>query len=39
VDHFDALADLLLELNPYIRKFTTSVVLKTLKRGLVVPVE
>ncbi len=39
VDHFDRLADGMMERNPNIRKFTTSVVLKTLKRGLVVPVE
>jgi Lrp/AsnC family transcriptional regulator, leucine-responsive regulatory protein len=39
VEHFDALADRMMELNPNIRKFTTSVVLKTLKRGLVVPIE
>lgn len=39
VDHFDRLADRMMECNANIRKFTTSVVLKTLKRGLVVPVE
>ncbi len=39
VEHFDALADSMMERNRNVRKFTTSVVLKTLKRGLVVPVE
>jgi Lrp/AsnC family leucine-responsive transcriptional regulator len=39
VDHFDALADRMMECNPNIRKFTTSVVLKTLKRTLVVDVD
>ncbi|MBW9115264.1 Lrp/AsnC family transcriptional regulator [Rhizobium cauense] len=39
VEHFDALADRMMELNRNIRKFTTSVVLKTLKRGLAVPVD
>ncbi|WP_413709955.1 Lrp/AsnC ligand binding domain-containing protein [Rhizobium sp. Rhizsp82] len=32
VEHFDVLADRMMELNRNIRKFTTSVVLKTLKR-------
>lgn len=39
VEHFDVLADRMMDLNPNIRKFTTSVVLKTLKRGLVVPID
>ncbi|MCC2610744.1 Lrp/AsnC family transcriptional regulator [Neorhizobium sp. Rsf11] len=39
VEHFDELADRMMELNPNIRKFTTSVVLKTLKRTLAVHVE
>lgn len=39
VEHFDVLADRMMELNPNIRKFTTSVVLKTLKRGLTVAVD
>ncbi len=39
VEHFDALADRMMELNPNVRKFTTSVVLKTLKRTLAVHLE
>ncbi|UIK03937.1 Lrp/AsnC family transcriptional regulator [Neorhizobium galegae] len=39
VEHFDVLADRMMEMNPNIRKFTTSVVLKTLKRTLAVHVE
>lgn len=39
VEHFDALADRMMERNANIRKFTTSVVLKTLKRTLAVTVE
>ena len=38
VDTFDALADRMMADNPNIRKFTTSVVLKQLKRSLEVPV-
>lgn len=34
VEHFDAFADRMMELHPNIRKFTTSVVLKTLKQTL-----
>lgn len=39
VEHFDTLADRMMERNANIRKFTTSVVLKTLKRTLAVMVE
>ncbi|MDR6816642.1 Lrp/AsnC family leucine-responsive transcriptional regulator [Neorhizobium sp. 2083] len=39
VEHFDTLADRMMERNANIRKFTTSVVLKTLKRTLAVTVE
>lgn len=39
VEHFDALADRMMELNRNIRKFTTSVVLKTLKRTLAVHID
>lgn len=39
VEHFDMLADRMMALNRNIRKFTTSVVLKTLKRTLTVPVD
>jgi len=39
VEHFDVLADRMMELNRNIRKFTTSVVLKTLKRTLAVHVD
>ncbi|MGL4489383.1 MAG: Lrp/AsnC ligand binding domain-containing protein [Rhizobiaceae bacterium] len=38
VDDFDALMERMTEQNPNIRKFTTSLALKTLKRGLIVPV-
>ena len=38
IDTFDALADRMMADNPNIRKFTTSVVLKQLKRSLEVPV-
>lgn len=34
IEHFDAFADRMMERNPNIRKFTTSVVLKTLKQTL-----
>jgi len=37
VESFDALADQMLAENPNVRKFTTSVVLKLLKRTLAVP--
>lgn len=39
VEHFDELADRMMMRNPNIRKFTTSVVLKTLKRTLAVNVD
>jgi len=39
IDAFDALMERLTTDNRNIRKFTTSVVLKTVKRGLAVPVE
>lgn len=39
VEHFDAFADRMMELHPNIRKFTTSVVLKTLKQTLAVHLE
>ena len=38
IESFDALMERLVSENRNIRKFTTSVVLKTLKRGLAVPV-
>lgn len=38
VEDFDALMDRLMEANRNVRKFTTSLALKTLKRGLAVPV-
>ncbi|MEA2946040.1 MAG: Lrp/AsnC family transcriptional regulator, leucine-responsive regulatory protein [Alphaproteobacteria bacterium] len=38
IEDFDALMEQLMEQNRNVRKFTTSVALKTLKRGLVVPV-
>jgi Lrp/AsnC family leucine-responsive transcriptional regulator len=38
IEEFDALMEQLMEQNRNVRKFTTSVALKTLKRGLVVPV-
>ncbi len=38
IDDFDAVADRMMAENPNIRKFTTSVVLKHLKRTLQVPV-
>jgi Lrp/AsnC family leucine-responsive transcriptional regulator len=38
VEDFDALMERLMEANRNVRKFTTSVALKTLKRGLAVPV-
>ncbi|MFC3165925.1 Lrp/AsnC family transcriptional regulator [Ciceribacter thiooxidans] len=37
IDDFDTLAERLVNENPNVRKFTTHVVLKTLKRGLAVP--
>ncbi|MBC7799693.1 MAG: Lrp/AsnC family transcriptional regulator [Gemmatimonadaceae bacterium] len=36
---FDRLTERMMEANPNIRKFTTSVVLKTLKRTLEIPIE
>lgn len=38
VEHFDALADAMMAQNPNIRKFTTRVVLKSLKSTLELPV-
>lgn len=38
IEHFDKLAEQMMSDNPNIRKFTTSVVLKQLKRSLHVPV-
>jgi Lrp/AsnC family transcriptional regulator, leucine-responsive regulatory protein len=37
VEDFDALMSTLLDQNPNVRKYTTSVVLKTLKRSMAVP--
>ena len=37
IDDFDTLAERLVNENPNVRKFTTHVVLKTLKRGLAIP--
>jgi Lrp/AsnC family transcriptional regulator, leucine-responsive regulatory protein len=37
IEEFDGLAERLMNENPNIRKFTTNVVLKTLKRGLALP--
>lgn len=39
IDDFDTLAEHLVNENPNVRKFTTHVVLKTLKRGLAVPLK
>lgn len=39
IDDFDTLAERLVNENPNVRKFTTHVVLKTLKRGLAVPLK
>jgi Lrp/AsnC family transcriptional regulator, leucine-responsive regulatory protein len=39
IEDFDALMERLMTENRNVRKFTTSVALKTLKRGLAVPVE
>lgn len=39
IEHFDTFADRMMERHPNIRKFTTSVVLKTLKHTLAVHVE
>jgi Lrp/AsnC family transcriptional regulator, leucine-responsive regulatory protein len=39
IEEFDALMERLLDENRNIRKFTTSVALKTLKRGLTVPLD
>lgn len=38
IEHFDTLADEMMGVNANIRKFTTSVVLKNLKRSLAIPV-
>tara|TARA_R110002020_G_scaffold50818_4_gene143864 strand:- start:4733 stop:5215 length:483 start_codon:yes stop_codon:yes gene_type:complete len=38
VEEFDVLAERMMEVNRNIRKFTTSVALKTLKRGLRLPI-
>ncbi|ODR92160.1 Lrp/AsnC family transcriptional regulator [Sinorhizobium alkalisoli] len=39
IQEFDLLAERLMNENPNIRKFTTNVVLKTLKRGLALPLK
>ena len=39
IEDFDALMERLMTGNRNVRKFTTSVALKTLKRGLAVPVD
>ncbi len=39
VDAFDTLMERMTEQNPNIRKFTTSLALKTVKRGLTIPVQ
>ncbi|OHV79917.1 Lrp/AsnC family transcriptional regulator [Ensifer sp. LCM 4579] len=39
IEEFDLLAERLMNENPNIRKFTTHVVLKTLKRGLALPLK
>ncbi|MCA1491548.1 Lrp/AsnC family transcriptional regulator [Ensifer sp. NBAIM29] len=39
IEEFDLLAERLMNENPNIRKFTTNVVLKTLKRGLALPLK